>query len=197
MKEDEYIIDALFWSLVNRKTNVSSMLSHLYGLYDVASTNGKVTLKFRYEKLPVSSNTYGKGLNAILPFANPIQILQIIDKAHDHSEPEIFLYDRFTMDDNDMLISFPCQNHSMITLMPAYCEKHYKGCYDIRFTSNAGLHEFDAIIQVNDIEAIKEEVAFMMLQDGDVCGKFEKKIYNDVPLENEFIDEEEIMQGEA
>jgi hypothetical protein len=187
-------VDSRFWRKLNTQTNVGSFLDHMYGLKKINDDGEQTTLLMEWDKIPMKNNSYGTAINAIAKVCDPIVMLELLDASY-RKESTIYAFKRFTQDDSDNLIIYPCATPKIMNIMPEYCEKHYPGKYDFEFTSENGLRSYNAIIYLDAVSSIMEDLSFLLLQDADAHALYEYKIKNDIKLE-EYVDYTELKEKE-
>jgi hypothetical protein len=187
-------VDSKFWRKLNTQTNVGSFLDHMYGLKKINDDGEQTTLLMDWNKVPMKSNSYGTAINAIAKVCDPVVMLELLDASY-RKEANIYTFNRFTPDDSDNLIIYPCATPKIMNIMPGYCEKHYPGKYDFEFTSKNGLRSYNAIIYLDSVSSVMEDLSFLLLQDADAHALYEYKIKNDIKLE-EYVDYTELKEKE-
>lgn len=187
-------VDSRFWKRINEKTNIGAFLTHMYGLEKIKDDGNQVSLYMSSKLVGGQKNSYGQAINAVAKVATPIEMLELLDNAYSNQD-NIYVFDRFTRDDSDNLVIYPCTTPLMIAKMPEYCETHYAGKYDFEFTVEGGLKSFNAIFYVDKIHELMEDVSFLLLQDADAHGLYEYKIKNNIKLE-EYLDYIELKEKE-
>ena len=187
-----YKVDTKFWKELNTKTNIGSFMQHMFGLERVVPKDDGTYLYCEWDKVPMQQNAYGKALNAVAKYSDPLKILELVDKSYRKEDP-IYLHERFNMDDSDNLVIWPCDSPRLLETTVEYCHKLYPDKHDFEFNTSTGFQAMNAIIYLDDIEPVMEDISFLTLQDADIHAIYEYKVKNMMPL-TEIVSREDLEE---
>jgi len=192
----KYTADLDIWKKVNTHLNAAALLSDVYNVNHIQPNESTVT--FISENPPEISKQHSRG-NALALISNIVSVdvfLDVIHRSYTQKGKNIFVYDKFDVDDKNT-IAYPLLRQDILNAIPDYCNKLYKDKFDFRLTPEQGFHEIDLILKIegDNWDKLMEDISFLTLKDSDINELYNYKIKNMIPFE-EFIDEEELQQGE-